>query len=53
MCVPLGDVSEGGDLLYLDIPIDETTKPTPEEVFAFVQAVARQVVETRKRLLPM
>ena len=51
MCAPLGDVTEGGDLLYLDIPIDETTKPTPEEVFAFVQAVSRQVIATRKSLL--
>lgn len=50
ICAPLGDVTEGGDLLYLDIPIDETTKTTPEEMFEFVQAVSRQVISTRKSL---
>jgi hypothetical protein len=53
MCAPLGDVTQGGDLLYLDIPIDETTKVTPEEIFEFIQVVSRQVTSTRKSLPPM
>ena len=53
ICAPLGDVTEGGDLLYLDIPIDETTKTTPDEMFEFVQLVSRQVISTRKSLLLM
>jgi len=51
ICAPLGDVTEGGDLLYLDIPIDETIKTTPDEMFEFVQLVSRQVISTRKSLL--
>lgn len=53
MCAPLGDITEGGDLLYLDVPIDETIKTTPEEMFEFVQAVSRQVISTRRNLLLM
>lgn len=52
ICAPLGDVTEGSDLLYLDIPIDKTTKTTPEETFEFVQAVCREVISTRKSLNP-
>ena len=51
ICAPLGDVAEGGDLLYLDIPIDDRTKTTPEEMFEFVQLVSRQVISKRKSIL--
>jgi hypothetical protein len=53
ICVPLGGSAGTVELLYVDIPIDNTVKSTPEEMFAFVQAVAREVVSTRRSLLLM
>lgn len=43
MCVPLSSLKQTMDLLYVDIPIDKHIPPCPEEMFAFVQAVAQQV----------
>ena len=43
MCVSLGAVGQSVDLLYVDVPIDERRKPSAEEKFAFVQAVARLI----------
>jgi hypothetical protein len=43
VCAPLGRVEGAAELLYVDFPIDERTGPSPEEMFAFVQAVAKQV----------
>jgi pSer/pThr/pTyr-binding forkhead associated (FHA) protein len=42
MCVPIGARPDVLDLLYADISIDERLAHGPEEMFAFVQAVARQ-----------
>jgi sigma-B regulation protein RsbU (phosphoserine phosphatase) len=53
ICAPLGDISKVGDLLYLDIPIDETPQTTPEKMFDFVRAVSQQVIITRKNLILM
>jgi sigma-B regulation protein RsbU (phosphoserine phosphatase) len=50
ICVPLGDFTEEVDLLYIDIPIDRTQKSTPEDTFEFVQALAREIISTRKSL---
>lgn len=43
LCVPVHRVERMADLLYLDFIIDERTGPSPEEMFAFVQAVAKQI----------
>lgn len=43
ICAPLGSVDDAVDLLYVDVPIDERARPDAEEVFAFVQAVVREV----------
>ncbi|MHC4545936.1 MAG: SpoIIE family protein phosphatase [Planctomycetota bacterium] len=53
ICVPLGDISKVGDLLYLDIPIDESPQATPGQMFDFVRAVSQQVILTRKSLILM
>ena len=53
ICAPLGDVTEAADLLYLDIPINGSTKTTPEETFEFARAVTREVILARKRLILM
>jgi sigma-B regulation protein RsbU (phosphoserine phosphatase) len=53
ICAPLGDISKVGDLLYLDIAIDETPGTTPERMFDFVRAVSQQVISTRKSLILM
>lgn len=51
MCVPLGDITEETvDILYLDIPIDETTESTLD-TFEFVKEVSRKIVLSRKALL--
>ena len=50
ICAPLGSLEDAVDLLYVDIPIDERTAPGPEEMFAFVQAVARRTVAVREDL---
>ena len=41
MCAPLGSTGQTIDLLYVDLPIDERCQPGSEEMFAFVQAVAK------------
>ncbi len=43
MCVPLAGAPDIVNLLYVDFPIDERVRPGPEEMFAFVQAVAKQL----------
>lgn len=53
ICAPLGQDMETLDLLYIDVPIDPTTKSTPEEMFEFVRAVSREVISTRKSLMLM
>lgn len=51
MCMPLGDITEETvDLLYLDIPIDETTESTLD-TFEFVKEVSKKIVRARKTLL--
>lgn len=50
ICAPLGEVADIVDVLYLDIPIDETTGITPEQMFAFCRAVSEEVVSARKSL---
>ncbi len=42
ICAPLGLQEDAADLLYVDVPIDDRMAHGPEEMFAFVQAVARQ-----------
>ncbi len=41
---PLGLVEGATPLLYVDVPIDDRLVPGPEEMFAFVQAAAREVI---------
>ena len=53
ICAPLGDVTDSADLLYLDIPLDDNAKTTPEETFEFVRAVTKEIVLARKRLVLM
>ncbi len=53
ICAPLGDVAGGGDALYLDVPIDEAAKTTPEEVFELVRGISREIISTRKTLILM
>ena len=43
LCAPVGAT---GDLLYVDTPIEERRQPGPEEMFAFIQAVAELVGES-------
>ncbi|UCD51367.1 MAG: FHA domain-containing protein [Phycisphaerales bacterium] len=43
MCAPLGETDDAVILLYLDVPIWDRAKPSTEEMFAFIQAVAREV----------
>jgi len=53
ICAPLGDISKVGDVLYLDIPVDETPQSTPEQIFEFIRSVSRQVISARKSLILM
>jgi serine phosphatase RsbU (regulator of sigma subunit) len=53
ICAPLGDISKVGDVLYLDVPLDETPQSTPEQMFEFIRAVSRQVITARKSLILM
>lgn len=53
ICVPLGNVSKVGDLLYLDVPIEESPQAAPERMFDFVRAVSQQIILTRKSLILM
>jgi len=43
MCASIGAAGKTVDLLYVDVPIDDRHKPGTEEMFAFVQAVARLI----------
>lgn len=43
ICVPLVVTEQTVDLLYVDMPIDERHQPSPEEMFAFIQAVAQLI----------
>jgi len=49
ICAPLGVVEEAAHLLYVDVPIDDRIAPGPEEMFAFVQAAAREVISAGLR----
>jgi len=40
ICSPVGPRKDVTDLLYVDVPIDDRMPHGPEEMFAFVQAVA-------------
>jgi hypothetical protein len=42
ICAPIGPAQDALELLYVDVPIDDRMVHGPEEMFAFVQAVARQ-----------
>jgi sigma-B regulation protein RsbU (phosphoserine phosphatase) len=53
ICAALGEATQAVDLLYLDIPIDERAKESPEEMFAFVRIVAREIASARKNLTPI
>jgi len=53
ICAPLGDISKVGDVLYLDVPLDDTPQTTPEQIFEFIRAVSRQVITARKGLILM
>ncbi len=53
ICAPLGEISKVGDVLYLDVPLDETPQTTPEQIFEFIRAVSRQVITARKSLILM
>ena len=44
MCAPIGIGKDAVDLLYVDVPIDDRLAHGPEEMFAFVQAVAREAI---------
>jgi hypothetical protein len=43
MCASLGAAGQTVDLLYVDVPIDERSRPSAEEMFAFIQAVAQLI----------
>ena len=43
MCASLGASGRTVDLLYVDVPINERSRPSAEEMFAFIQAVARLI----------
>jgi len=49
ICVPFGVAEETAHLLYVDVPIDDRTVPGPGEMFAFVQAAAREVISAGSR----
>jgi sigma-B regulation protein RsbU (phosphoserine phosphatase) len=53
VCAPLGDVTEPVDVLYVDIPIDRTQTTSPDEMLEFAQALAPEIVSTRKSLILM
>lgn len=50
ICVPLGATDDAVNLLYVDVPIRERAKPSTEEMFAFVQAVAQHVRMLARRV---
>ena len=43
ICASLGATGQTVDLLYVDVPIDHHRGPSAEEMFVFVQAVAKLV----------
>jgi hypothetical protein len=43
MCASLGAAGKAVDLLYMDVPINERCRPSAEEMFAFIQAVAQLI----------
>jgi hypothetical protein len=43
ICACLGATDQTVDLLYVDVPIEDRCRPRAEEVFAFIQAVARLI----------
>lgn len=43
MCASLGAADQTVDLLYVDVPINERSRPSTEEMFAFIQAVAQLI----------
>jgi len=43
ICASLGTTGQAVDLLYVDVPIDDRSRPSAEEVFAFIQAVAQLI----------
>jgi hypothetical protein len=50
MCAPIGSRDDVMHLLYVDVPIDDRMVHGPEEMFAFVQAVAQQATSVALRL---
>ena len=52
MCASLGATGKTVNLLYVDVPIDERHKPSAEEMFAFVQAVAQLISERNESHKP-
>ncbi len=49
ICAPLSPVTDVVDLLYLDIPVDQTAA----DIFEFVQVVSQEVILTRRSLISM
>jgi hypothetical protein len=50
ICTPVTVREDAIDLLYVDVPIDDRVARSPEEMFAFVQAVAQQAMAVRSAL---
>ncbi|MBN1506152.1 MAG: FHA domain-containing protein [Sedimentisphaerales bacterium] len=42
LCTRIDSGQDAVDLLYVDVPIEDRVSPSPEEIFAFVQAVAQE-----------
>jgi len=53
ICAPIGEAGETVDLLYLDIPLGANVRVSPEEMYAFVDAVAKEAASARKSLTPI
>jgi hypothetical protein len=49
ICVRIGLGQDSVDLLYVDVPIEDRGAQGPEEIFAFVQAVAREAASVARR----
>jgi len=50
MCACIGLRQDAADLLYVDVPIEDRIAQSPEEMFAFVQAVAHEAASVAGRL---
>ena len=50
ICVQLGAYQGCVDLLYVDVLIDDRTRPGPEEMFALAQAAGRHIVQVGANL---